>query len=227
MVARSTATPRRYTAAIRRVFVMSSSGLASSTSRSAFFPAAMRAGVGHAQERGAVARGRDDHLRRRHAGGHHVVHLDVRRPGGVAVGADGDGHAGIRQLLQVARLDAPGGVHLRPIGGRRLQLGHLAVGQAALQPAVVGRDAAIGHVGDQHDVRPRLDQGDDFVVGVDVADAVGEGVEAGLEQALGIGQVEDVGGDAELGLVGLVDHRPCRSRASSSGTCRRGRRPRS
>src|SRR3954471_16131622 len=39
--ARSTAVPRRYTDAIRRVFVMSSSGFASTTMKSALLPTAM------------------------------------------------------------------------------------------------------------------------------------------------------------------------------------------
>ena len=105
-----------------------------------------RAGIGHPQELGGIARRRDDDLHRRHPRRDHVRHLEMRAPGRVAVGAERDADAGRAQLRQVARLDAERRLRLRPIGGARLKLLELRVRKAVAQPAQVGLDAAIGKV---------------------------------------------------------------------------------
>ena len=103
------------------MFVMSSSGLASSTMKSALLPASMRARVGQPQKLRGRLRGGDDDLRRRHAGGHHVGHLRVRCPRRVAVGAERDLHAGRVQLREVARLNVESRLDGRAVGCRRLK----------------------------------------------------------------------------------------------------------
>ena len=61
---------------IRRVLVMSSSGFASSTMKSALLPASIvPRSVSFSNSRRVAGR-RDDHLRRRHACRHHVGHLE-------------------------------------------------------------------------------------------------------------------------------------------------------
>jgi hypothetical protein len=58
---------------MRRVLVMSSNGLASST-KVGTLVRFQRAGVGRSQERGRVLRRGHYDLHRRHPGGHHIRH---------------------------------------------------------------------------------------------------------------------------------------------------------
>ena len=97
--------PRKYTSRIRRVFVMSSSGFASSTMKSRALARRDGACVGEPHELRRRSRRRHDDLRRRHAGRDHVGHLEMRPPRDVAVGAERDLDAFAAQALEVARLD--------------------------------------------------------------------------------------------------------------------------
>ena len=82
----------------------------------------------------------------------------------------------------------------------------------AAQPRQVAGHAAIGEIRNQLDVRPLLEQRDELVVYVFVPDAVREHIDAGTQQPLRILESKDVGGDAELVLVGLVDDRSIHGR---------------
>ena len=73
------------------------------------------------------------------------------------------------------------------------------------------RSGRFGH--DDH-VRPLLEQRQDLVVDVPVADAVGERVDAGPQQPLRVVEREDVRGHPQTALVRLVDDRPYRSGVS-------------
>ena len=190
---------------MRRVLVMSSSGLASSTMKSALLPACQRAGVGDPQELGRVARRRHDDLHRRHSGGHHVRHLLVRAPRPVAVGAERDAHARGIELRQVARLNAEEVLRRRPVGVGRFELVDLGGRQARPQPAQVRLHAAVRQVGREDQVRTLLEHRHQLVVDVLVANAVRERVEPGADEPLGVLQIEDVRGDPQPALVRLVD----------------------
>ena len=127
-------------------------------------------------------------------------------PGRAAVGAEGDPHASRGELRQIAGLDPKRLLGVRPVGGRVLQFLQLLGRHGAAQPAEVGRDASVGKIRHEDDVRPRLDQRDECLVDVFVAHPVGEGVEPGFQQPHGILEREDVRRDAERVLVGLIDH---------------------
>ena len=126
---------------------MSSSGFASSTMKSALFPAAIvPRSVSRRTSRGIPRRG-DDHLRRRHPCRHHVRHLDMVAPGNAAVGAEGDPHAGLIQARQIPRLNAEGLLRFRAVRRRAvLQLLQFFGGDGVAQPAEIGGHSAIGKV---------------------------------------------------------------------------------
>src|SRR5262245_43692484 len=142
---------------MRRVLVMSSSGLASSTMKSALLPASsvpasarrrnsaeLRGGAtitcagGIPATTMASIRSRGpDPWRRRHSGHHPVLHLLVRPPRPVAVGAERDAHAGGIEPGQVAGLDAVKMLRGGLVGIGRFELREFGGRQARPQPAQV------------------------------------------------------------------------------------------
>ena len=102
--------PSIHTESICRVFRMSSSGLASSTRRSAAPARRDGADAIELRDRGGTARGRHEHLHWRHARVNHHLHLymlEVALPASgvapyAAVGSHPDLDARVRQQLEVA-----------------------------------------------------------------------------------------------------------------------------
>jgi len=106
---RSTAAPRRYIAEMRRVLVMSSNGLASST-KVGTLVRFQRAGVGHPQELGHVLRRGHYDLHRRHPGGHHIRHAFKKDGHQIDVIAEKIGYQmapSVPQLRRELRVEGP------------------------------------------------------------------------------------------------------------------------
>ena len=178
--------------------------------------------------RGVAGRG-DDRLHRRQARFHHqgelaVLEVALEAGGGAGVGPHRNPHPGVVERLDVAHR----GRELRLVGLRAaavadallplrsLQRGdHLRIGVPQeerivepLRPLLVdvGRDLA--HQGRADADAAVGQQVDQFLVDVEVADAVGDEVGAGLQQPLGVVEVVEVRGQLQAALVGRVDDRP-------------------
>ena len=78
-----------------------------------------RSCVREPHELSAIARGRHDDVGRRHAGGDHVLHLEVRSPRHVAVGAERESHARRGEPSEVACLDRVRGLRFADDPWRR------------------------------------------------------------------------------------------------------------
>ena len=190
---------------MRRVFVMSSSGLASSTMKPALFPGATVPASVSRMNSAAVARRRDDDLRRRHTRRDHVGHLEVRAPRHVAVGAERDLHAFAREPLEVARLNREERLRLGAIGRGGLQLRDLLGGKLEREPAHVLSDAAIRQVRHDHEARPLLEHARRTRRRCRLAHAVRERVDAAAHELFRIGEVILVRGHAQAVRVGFLD----------------------
>ena len=147
--------PRRAdtTAEMRRVLVMSSSGLASSTMKSALLPAcsvpASAIRRNSAELRVAATMTCIGVIPASTMS--NISSCGTPRP--VAVGAERDAHARRIQLRQVARLNPVQGLRLRPVGVGRFELLELGGRQARPQPAQIHLHAAIRQVRREDQVR--------------------------------------------------------------------------
>ena len=105
IAARSTAAPPTYTAEIFRWILMSSSGLASSTTKSALLPAATVPRSSSRSNCAALCVASHDDLCRRHPGRYHVGHLEMMRPRHSPIGAHRDEDP---FLVDPRKIPAPG-----------------------------------------------------------------------------------------------------------------------
>jgi len=184
---------------------MSSSGLASSTTKSALLPASTVPAVGDVQQFCRVARRRDDDLVGRHACRPPYLPSRQRAPGCVTVRAHRDPHARCIQPRQVACLDGERFLRDGLVGGGGLQLLQLRGRIVSLsQPRSVAtpRSARFGTT---------------MTFGRSLKSAmissstslsrtvVRERVDARAQEPLPIFEGEDVGGHAEPVLVSFVD----------------------
>ena len=105
-------------------------------------------------------------MRRRHARGDHVLHLEVMGPGDVAVRSKGDLHSRSVQFCQIPRLDAERLLSFWLIGCPGLQFLQLGGWKRFTEPAEVHRDSPTRKVGHEDQIRLLLEQGEHLVVDV-------------------------------------------------------------
>ena len=144
---------------------------------------------------------------RRHSRGDHVSHLRVWAPSGATIRSEGNPDALGVESHQVAGLNPERLLSLRPVSRAGLELFQFLGWDGPAQPAQIRFDPSVGQVWNEDDVWALLEHRDDLVVNVHVPYAVRERVDTRAEKPLRIFEREDVGGDAEPMLMGLIDDR--------------------